>query len=90
MHNTNLLYAIYTRGMSEQEIMETFFTNSLWRHHSVNKGKRNGMYIVDGHEIHVCDKNKHVKGPSDAYYARYNTEVGHGNDIPLWLFGFLY
>lgn len=90
IHNTNLLYAIYTRGLNEQEVMETFFTNSLWRHHSVKKGKRNGQYIVDGREIHVCDKNKHFKGHSDAYYVRYNTEVGHGKDIPLWLFGFIY
>lgn len=90
MHNTNLLYAIYARGMSEPEIMETFFTNSLWRHHTVNKGRRNGMYIVDGVEIHVCDKNKHVKTQANSYCARYNTEVGHNNDIPLWLFGFLY
>lgn len=90
MHNSNLLYAIYTRGISEQEIMEIFFTNSLWRHHRVNKGRRNGQYFVDGHEIYVCDKNKRIKGQPDAYLAHYNTEVGRGNDIPLWLFGFLY
>ena len=48
------------------------------------------MYIVDGVEIHVCDKNKHVKTQANSYCARYNTEVGHNNDIPLWLFGFLY
>ena len=26
----------------------------------------------------------------DTYYARYNTEVGHDNQLPLWLLGFLY
>ena len=26
----------------------------------------------------------------DVYYMRYNTEVGIGNQIPLWLLGFLY
>lgn len=26
----------------------------------------------------------------DTIYARYNTEIGKGNQIPLWLLGFLY
>ena len=26
----------------------------------------------------------------DVIYARYNTEIGMGNQIPLWLLGFLY
>jgi uncharacterized protein len=90
IHNTNLLYAISSRSADEQEVMETFFTNSVWRHHSVSKGKRNGAYYIDGHLINVCDKSRRFKGQDDVYYARYNSEVGHGNDIPLWLFGFLY
>lgn len=90
IHNTNLLYAISSRNAEEQEVMETFFTNSLWRHHSVNKGKRSGSYIVDGHLINVCDRTRRFKQQDGVYYARYNTEVGHGKDIPLWLFGFLH
>lgn len=90
IHNTNLLYAISSHSAEEQEVMETFFTNSLWRHHSVNKGKREGSYIIDDHPITVCDKGRRVKSQDGAYFARYNTEVGHGRDVPLWLFGFLY
>ena len=27
---------------------------------------------------------------SDTIYARYNSEIGKDNQIPLWLLGFLY
>lgn len=90
IHNTNLLYAISSRNAEEQEVMETFFANSVWRHHSVSKGKRTGSYIIDGHNIVVCDKSRRFKAQDGVYFARYNAEVGHGTDIPLWLFGFLH
>lgn len=91
LHDTNLVYAVYTPNTNEQIIMETFFVNSLWRHHSVRKGRRDGLYNINGRtNIVVCDRNRRVKTNADTIYARYNTEVGRGNDIPLWLFGFLY
>ena len=91
LHDTNLMYAVYSPKMSEQMIMETFFVNSLWRHHVVNKERRDGFFLVNGTtEICVCEKGKRVKGGADTICARYNTEIGHGNEIPLWLFGFLY
>lgn len=91
-HNTNLLYAILSGAPSDQEVMETFFTNSIWRHHKVETTRKAGLFIVDGQkQICVCDKGtkKRIKAP-DVYYARYNTEVTHDGDIPIWLFGFLY
>lgn len=90
MHNTNLMYAIYPSGLTTQDVMETFFTNSLWRHHVVNKGKKDSFYKVDGIDICICDKSRRMRQVPNTYYARYNTEVGSGSDIPLWLFGFLY
>lgn len=91
LHDTNLMYAVYTPGMSEQLVMETFFVNSLWRHHIVRKGKRDGLYNINGRtNITVCDRTRRVKTNADTICARYNTETGTGNDIPLWLFGFLY
>ncbi len=91
LHNTNLMYALYSPNMDEQSIYETFFVNSLWRHHQVNKGRRDGFYLVnETTNVCVCDKLKRVKAPEDTFFARYNLEVGRGNDIPIWLFGFLY
>ena len=91
LHNTNLLYSILSGIPTDQEVMETFFTNSIWRHHTVEVSKKPGLYIIDGDkQICVCDKNKEKRKEQDIYYARYNTEVGRENDIPIWMFGFLY
>ena len=94
LHNTNLMYAIYPFEVQKQEAMETFFINSLWKDHKVNLGSgKNPNYIVDGnYKFQIVDaqgKSKTRMSP-DVYYARYNTEVGKDNQLPLWLFGFLY
>lgn len=91
LHDTNLIYAVYSPLISKQMIMETFFVNTLWRHHTVNKERREGFYRINGTtNICVCDRLKRTKAPAGTIYARYNSEVGRGNEIPLWLFGFLY
>ena len=93
LHNSNLLYAIYPIHVERQDAMETFFVNSLWKDHRVNQSGRDQHYLVDGKlKFRICDANdnsrKHLA--PDIIYARYNTEIGQGNMIPLWLLGFLY
>ncbi|MGN1375790.1 MAG: ATP-binding protein [Prevotella sp.] len=93
MHNSNLLYAIYPIRVEVQDKMETFFVNSMWKDHKVNQSGKDRCFIVDGsRKFRICDatsKNK-IRMTPDTYYVRYNTEVGYGNQIPLWLLGFLY
>ena len=93
LHNSNLLYAIYPIHVEKQTAMETFFVNSLWKDHTVNQANKDSVYIVDGNKkFCVCDAKGGQKArlSSDTIYARYNTEVGKDNLIPLWLLGFLY
>ena len=93
LHNSNLLYAIYPLNVDRQNAMETFFVNSLWKDHTVNQGGKDAHYIVDGDKrFRICDAKNDAKmrKNDDTYYARYNTEVGHDNQLPLWLLGFLY
>ena len=93
MHNPNLMYAIYPIEYSEQDIMETFFVNALWKDHVVNQGNKDAYYIVDGaRKFKVCpaDDNPKARYNPDTIYARYGTEIGQDNRIPLWLFGFVY
>lgn len=93
MHNSNLMYAIYPIKAKKQDTMETFFVNALWKDHKVTQGARDAFYTVDGQQkFRICDAsapNKMRQSP-DTIYARYNTEVGKDNQIPLWLLGFLY
>ena len=93
MHNSNLMYAIYPIAVDVQDVMETFFVNSMWKDHKVNQHIRENTYLVDGSmKFKVCNATaeRRARMANDTYYARYNTEVGYGNQIPLWLFGFLY
>ena len=93
MHNPNLMYAIYPIEYSKQDIMETFFVNALWKDHVVNQGNKDAYYIVDGaRKFKVCpaDDNPKARYTPDTIYARYGTEIGQENRIPLWLFGFVY
>lgn len=93
LHNSNLMHAIYPIEVEKQDVMETFFVNSLWKDHIVNQGGKESFYIVDNDKkFRICNannKNK-IRISSDIIYARYNTEIGKDNQIPLWLFGFLY
>ena len=93
LHNSNLMYAIYPNTVEQQDAMEAFFVNSLWKDHAVNQSGKDVFYIVDGDKkFRICDaKTEHkIRMNPDTIYARYNTEVGKGNQIPLWLLGFLY
>ncbi len=92
LHNSNLMYAIYPIKANKQDAMETFLVNSLWKDHIVNEGTKKGHYIIDKKlKFRVCDaENSKMRYSPDTIYARYNTEVGKDNRIPLWLFGFLY
>jgi predicted AAA+ superfamily ATPase len=93
LHNSNLLYAIYPIQANEQDLMETFFVNSLWKDHLVNQAGQEHYFIVDGEKkFRICDaQSEHkVRYNPDIIYARYNTEIGKDNRIPLWLLGFLY
>ena len=93
LHNSNLMYSIYPIQANLQDAMETFFVNSLWKDHKVNHAGKDQFYVVDGtHRFRIYDaKSEHkIRMSNDVIYARYNTEVGRDNQIPLWLFGFLY
>ena len=88
-----MMYAIYPIQVNEQEVMETFFVNSLWKDHQVNQASKDHYFTIDGNrKFKITDalsEHKQRCNP-DTIYARYNTEVGKDNLIPLWLLGFLY
>ena len=93
MHNTNLMYAIYPIKVDKQEVMETFFVNSMWKDHKVNQRLHDNTFVVDGDlKFKVTDATavRKTRVSNDTYYIRYNTEIGFGNQIPLWMLGFLY
>ncbi len=91
MHNTNLMYSIYPVKVEEQDVMDTFFMNTLYKDHKLYKGDKGTSFMVDnGLHFRICAEGCKFKNNPNVYYALHKLELGHGNMIPLWLFGFLY
>lgn len=91
LHNTNLVYSIYPVKVEVQDVLETFMANSLWKDHLVNKGGKGTSFLVDEHiPIRVCTEGVRIKNHPDIKYVMHRRELGRGNEIPLWIFGFLY
>lgn len=92
LQNPNLMYAIYPIQVEQQQLMETFFVNTMQETCVINEGGKQGTYIVNQkHKVKICDAgNNKIRFSNDTIYAKYNTEVGKDNQVPLWLMGFLY
>ena len=91
MHNSNLMYSIYPVKVEEQDVLETFFANSLWKDHKIHKGDKNASFMVDEvMPFKICPEGTKIKNDPDVTYALQKAEIGRGNQIPLWMFGFLY
>lgn len=90
LHNTNLMYALQD-DVNEQTLCETFFYNTVHKDNKVNKGKKNGQFILNGYQtFQVCSRKKAGKNSQGIWYALNCIDKGRENVIPLWLFGFLY
>ncbi|ETZ23699.1 ATP-binding protein [Pedobacter sp. V48] len=93
LENTNLSFAL-NNNPEIGTIRETFLFNQLKNSgHKVQLAEK-GDFLIDGKQIiEVGGKNKsykQIQGIENAYIASDEIEIGFGNKIPLWLFGFLY
>ena len=90
--NPNLAYAL-TADADIGTARESWFVNQLRVNHEALYPKR-GDVEVDGRwlfEIGGAGKGfEQIKDLPDSYVVNDGVEIGHGNKIPLWLFGFLY
>jgi hypothetical protein len=77
--NTNLLRAVSGELSREDPVgtvRETFVQHQL---------------ISAGLQVRIPDKGKHqITGKENAYVIKDDIEIGYGNVMPMWLFGFLY
>lgn len=91
MDNTNMMYALSDK-VEMGIVRETFFMNQLSALHDVTLPVK-GDFKVDGKYLfEVGGRNKtydQIKDEPDSFLAVDSLEIGNGNKIPLWLFGFL-
>lgn len=93
LHNPNMLYAL-----SPEEkigtIRECFVANQLSTSHTVEYGKAQGDFKIDGKiTIEVGGKDKsfdQIANIPDSYILADSMEFPIGKKLPLWLVGFLY
>lgn len=93
LHNTNLMFALANTSSNTGNERETFFYNALSAKHAVSYTQK-GDFLIDGrYTFEVGGKNKshkQIEGVENAYLAIDGIDTGYGNQIPLWLFGFIY
>jgi len=89
--NTNLHYS-YCDEVEIGTIREVFFM-SMFDDKEIAIATKGDFTIDNTYTIEVGGKNKQYKQIKDihnSYIVADDMEVGSGNKIPLWLFGFLY
>ena len=70
MHNTNLMYSIYPVKVEEQDVLDTFFMNTLYKDHKLYKGDKGTSFMVDnGLHFRICAEGCKFKNNPNVYYA---------------------
>ena len=89
IHNPNLAQMIFTREVAPMDLYETYFYTAIHGSHKVNATERSAMFIVDNsHYFDVREKTSVRDTIRPTAVAE--LELGRGNQIPLWLLGFIY
>ena len=93
LHNPNMLYTLGSR-QNIGTIRECFVVNQLSVGHTVEYGKAQGDFKIDGKvTIEVGGKDKTFDQIADipnSYVLADSLEFPIGKKLPLWLIGFLY
>jgi predicted AAA+ superfamily ATPase len=90
-NNTNLYFA-YCQNPNIGTIRELFLKSMLFKN-SLTIPKKGDFVIDDEYTFEVGGKNKSFKQIKDipnSFVVADDIEIGFGNKLPLWLFGFLY
>ena len=93
LQNTNYSYALSVENPEIGTLRETFFFNQLQTIHKVTYTEQTDFCIDGKYYFEIGGKNKttkQIKDLDNAYLAIDGLTIGFRNEIPLWLFGFLY
>ena len=92
LDNTNLMFALGGDKVEMGNVRETFFYNQTRETSDVMASKVADFKIGD-YTFEVGGKNKtqrQIAGIDNAYIVKDDTEYAFRNEVPLWMFGFLY
>lgn len=92
LNNTNLMWAIGRNAPERGNLRETFFLNQLSAVDQVSYPS-SGDFMCGPYTFELggkTKKKKQIENLSNAFVVKDDIEIGNGNTLPLWLFGFLY
>lgn len=92
LNNTNLAYAISESTPDIGNIRETVFFSWMRVGHLVTSSSVSD-FEINGRTFEVGGKNKttrQIKSVSEGYLVKDDMEYVYRNEIPLWMFGFVY
>lgn len=93
LNNTNLMYALAQENTNIGNLRETFFLNQFMGLHTIHLSEVSDFIINQKYTFEIGGKNKtkkQIAGIPKAYIAKDAIEIGFANQIPVWLFGFMY
>ncbi len=89
LQNTNLLHIVAPENINNRNLRLTFFYNQVGYHHKLSSSLNDDFKLNDQYCFTVGGKYTRAEG-ENSFAAADMIEIGEGNVIPLWLFGFLY
>jgi hypothetical protein len=92
LNNTNLFEILCDKN-ELGTVRETFFSSQVGYFHNLHYPKKGDFLIDEKYTIEIGGKDKsftQIKEMPNSFVVADGLEVGFGNKIPLWLFGFLY
>ncbi|WP_457744993.1 AAA family ATPase [Sulfurimonas sp.] len=92
LNNTNLHFA-YCNAFNVGTSREVFFASMLKVKHFLEIPKKGDFLIDETYTFEVGGKKKsykQIQNIENSFVVADDIEIGSGNKIPLWLFGFLY
>jgi predicted AAA+ superfamily ATPase len=91
MQNPNLVYSVASGDVEMDVLHKTFFYNQLGYLNRVNFSADADFLVNNDKPFYIGGRNIEKKSQNkDGFFARDMVEIGSGNQIPLWLFGFLF
>ena len=93
LNNTNLMYVLAKENINVGNVRETFFLNQFKDVHEINLAEKADFIIDKTYTFEIGGKSKtkkQIANLENAFVAKDNIEIGFGNAIPVWLFGFMY
>ena len=93
LENTNLMFTLSGDFVDKGNLRESFFVNQLKYRHLLEISEQSDFSVDRKYTFEIGGKKKskkQIQNIPDAFIAADDIEYGHGNKIPLWMFGFLY